>query len=166
MQKEREESPFQVAFKQEELCKKCRFCETWIACPGIKSCTGCRSCIVACPHEARKLIPDKRERGQVRIKVERETYFVPERITVLKALEMISYRFSLFPEKDTIFAPCRTGGCWSCAVEIDGKLKPSCITPIRENMNIKITQVERSNSPRLVRGFSGHPVGGVDTKML
>ena len=64
----------------------------------------------------------------IRIKVDGETFSVPDKITVKKALEIVGYKFSKFPEKGKIFAPCEVGGCWSCAVEVDGELKPSCVT--------------------------------------
>jgi pyruvate formate lyase activating enzyme len=98
--------------------------------------------------------------GYVKVKINGETHQVPERITVKSALELAGYEFTRFPEKNKIFAPCEVGGCWSCAVEISGRLKPSCVTPVQDGMIIK-TDVPRLK--RLVHGFSGHTVGGVGT---
>ena len=40
-------------------------------------------------------------------------------------------------QKDSIFAPCRTGGCYSCAVLVNNELKQACITPISDSMKIE-----------------------------
>lgn len=58
--------------------------------------------------------------------------------------------------------PCQTGGCWSCAVDIDGELGPACITKVHPGMNIK-TDASRFTPRRIVGGFMGHHVGGVGT---
>ena len=50
---------------------------------------------------------------------------VPSGITVKKALALSGYRVTMFPEKDALFAPCGVGGCWSCAVLIDGEPAPA-----------------------------------------
>jgi len=56
-------------------------------------------------------------------------------------------------------------GCWACAVIIDGKLKPSCTTAVRDGKNIHTVEYEvAKHAPlRLVSGFQGHSVGGVGT---
>jgi pyruvate formate lyase activating enzyme len=88
---------------------------------------------------------------------------------VLRALEFIgftSFRYKEGELSDTeILAPCRTGGCWSCAVIINHELKPSCVTPVAEGMEI-ITdpeEIAKSEPKRAVSGFQGHAVGGVGT---
>ena len=62
-----------------------------------------------------------------------------------------------------IFAPCEVGGCYSCAVEVDGEIKPSCVTAIKDGMEVKTELPEDYAPKRLVHGWMGHPVGGVGT---
>ncbi|RLI87438.1 MAG: radical SAM protein [Archaeoglobales archaeon] len=144
-----------------ENCTECNFCKNFV-CPSLEECIGCGACYLACPNEAVEMKEREVER-HIRIKVDGETFSVPDKITVKKALEIVGYEFSKFPERGKIFAPCEVGGCWSCAVEVDGELKPSCVTPIRDGMRIE-THVESYKEPkRLVHGFSGHTVGGVGT---
>ena len=88
---------------------------------------------------------------------------VPSGITVQKALELSGYRISKYPEKDSLFTPCETGGCWSCAVEVNGEVEPACITSVRDGLRIKTRLPESYIPKRVVSGFSGHPVGGVGT---
>ncbi len=142
-----------------DRCVECNFCKNYV-CPSPDSCIGCGACYIACPNMAVDLVEREVERF-IRINVDCETYHVPDNITVKKALEIIGYKFSKIPEKDAIFSPCDVGGCWSCAVEIDGELRPSCVTPVRDGMVIR-TEFEYEPK-RLVHGFSGHPVGGVGT---
>jgi len=145
--------------KRTDRCVECNFCKSYVCQSDV--CTGCGACYLACPNEAVVMVERGEVKRYVKIKVDGETHWVPEHITVKKALELIGYKFTRFPEEGKIFAPCEVGGCWSCAVEIDGELKPSCVTPIRDGMNI---ETEFSATPkRLVHGFSGHPVGGVGT---
>jgi len=59
--------------------------------------------------------------------------------------------------------PCETGGCWSCAVEIEGKLERACLTQVESGLTIKTSLPADYIPRRIVSGFSGHPVGGVGT---
>lgn len=138
-----------IAVRDEDKCVGCNFC-TYYVCHS-EECIGCGACSVACPYEAIRMVPKKVERRYVEIKVNGERFEVSERITVKDALEMIGYK---------IDSPCKTGGCWSCAVEANGKPVPSCVTPIQDGMSIN---TELENPVRLVHGFSGHTVGGVGT---
>ncbi|MFX0209844.1 MAG: 2Fe-2S iron-sulfur cluster-binding protein, partial [Candidatus Hodarchaeota archaeon] len=95
-------------------------------------------------------------------KVNGQKMQVPRHQSVLQVLASLDFQITSYPIKNAIFAPCRTGGCYSCSVLIDGELKPSCITPVSENMIIN-TQVEDQTPKRIVSGFQGHHVGGVGT---
>ena len=159
---------FYISKKVENLCTYCGFCETQILCPGVDKCTGCGACVDACPNQAKILQETYETRKTVKIKVNGETFEVPERITVLKALEILGFnvsRLPVFNSDRTIYAPYRTGGCWACAVLIDGRIKPSCITPVKDGMTIQTGREEVEKHPplRVVSGFQSHPVGGVGT---
>ena len=152
---------FQIARRLEDRCENCRFCLYHIACAGEKDCTGCGACVAACPQEAKILATISEKRRRIEVEIEGQTFKVPDRSTVLDALRIAGYSIGEFPGAD-IHAPCRTGGCWSCAVSIDGGLIPSCIKRVREGMRISLG-VEKFEPLRLVTGFHGHQVGGVGT---
>jgi len=145
----------------------CGVCEEIVACASgnvgnTLECVGCGACYLACPNRAIELVEASKER-EIRIFVDGERVYVPEKITVLKALEILGYRIGFFPGDGDIFAPCRVGGCYSCAVEVDGQVRPSCVTKVRENMKIVIRLREDYVPLRAVHGWMGHPVGGVGT---
>ena len=150
-----------VATKNER-CTNCNFCKSSV-CPSAH-CIGCGACYIACPNQAVEIV-EREPKDYIRIEVDGEHFWVPEKITVKKALEIIGYEFTKFPEKGKIFAPCEVGGCWSCAVEVNGELRPSCVTPVDDGMVIRTPEeIMKTYQPkRLVHGFSGHPVGGVGT---
>ncbi|UCD32824.1 MAG: radical SAM protein [Desulfobacterales bacterium] len=88
---------------------------------------------------------------------------IPAGITVKKALEISGYKVTTYPAKDALFAPCETGGCWSCAVEINNELKPACVAPVKMGQKINTKRSHDYVPKRIVHGFSGHTVGGVGT---
>ncbi|UCE13357.1 MAG: radical SAM protein [Candidatus Heimdallarchaeota archaeon] len=147
----------------EQRCNKCNYCQVAIDCPGVQLCTGCDACIDACPQEARKLKYTDQESNRISCSVNGLEVQISERRTVLHALDKLGFEITQYPAKeDAIFAPCRTGGCYSCAVLINGQLRPSCITPVHEGMVIN-TQIRNQPPLRIVTGFQGHHVGGVGT---
>jgi pyruvate formate lyase activating enzyme len=144
----------------------CNICSEIVACPGtgvgqIDGCVGCGSCELACPNEA----IDLRERfGRVReikIKVDGRVAYVPEKITVKGALENLGYKFSKYPGDVGVFAPCEVGGCYSCALKIDGVFRPPCVTGVRDGMEVETS--EYGVARRIVDGWMCHTVGGVGT---
>lgn len=64
---------------------------------------------------------------------------------------------------DSIFMPCNCGGCWTCAVKINGKPSLACITPLKEDMYIETLKYNSKQVLRIVSGFGAHYVGGVGT---
>jgi len=105
------------------------------------------------------------ERPIIKVLVDGQTFEIPSRISILRALELLGYKASRLPAGYDIFTPCRTGGCWACAVLVDGELKPSCITPVRDGVAIQTRRdaIERFPPLRGISGFQGHTVGGVGT---
>lgn len=133
-----------------------------IVCSGEETCIACGACVDACPYSARKFIEDDRKSVNVNCIINGQQVEVSKYQSVLQVLESLGFKITSYPDKNSIFVPCRTGGCYSCAVQINGELKPSCITPIHDGMVVK-TQVDEQTPKRIVSGFQGHHVGGVGT---
>ncbi len=153
---------FEKYVKDMSKCTNCGICSTIVLCPSPQKCIGCKACFLACPNEAIKPIVDDEPRDVIKIIVDGQEFEVPNYITVKRALELIGFRYSRYPEKGSFFSPCETGGCYACAMLIDGELKPSCHTPVKEGMIIN-TSTNSIPPLRIVEGFQPHPVGGVGT---
>jgi pyruvate formate lyase activating enzyme len=100
---------------------------------------------------------------QVLIDIDGVSLEVQKGITIKKALELSGRKTSKYPEKGSLFTPCETGGCWSCAVEVNNEVKPACTTSVGDGLVIKTRLADSYIPRRIVSGFSGHPVGGVGT---
>jgi pyruvate formate lyase activating enzyme len=152
----------QQATIDRNLCSNCAYCRSAIKCPGEIFCVKCKACITACPQSAKSFIELEKEVEEYNLLIDGEIYTVLENQTILNVLETLGYETSSYPQEEKIFAPCKTGGCWSCSVLVNGELKPSCTTPIEDGMEI-ITDVEKTIPQRVVTGFQGHHIGGVGT---
>jgi pyruvate formate lyase activating enzyme len=73
----------------------------------------------------------------ISIEVDGKSAEVPEGCSIKEALELLGFEISMFPSPEALFMPCQTGGCWSCAQDIDGQLKPACISKVYQGMRIK-----------------------------
>ncbi|MEM3132515.1 MAG: 2Fe-2S iron-sulfur cluster-binding protein, partial [Sulfolobales archaeon] len=88
------------------------------------------SCFWACPYSARYVVEEEGRVELVDISVNGVRTRVPSGVTVARALEYLGYAFGEPSSKKPSLA-CKTGGCWSCAVIIDGSIERSCVTPVR-----------------------------------
>ncbi len=155
------------AERDESKCMRCGACDEIVACSSSRvgyaeGCIGCGACQITCPCEAIEM----RERDadkEVKIRVNGEIFRVPARITVKKALEILGYESSRIPSHGRIFAPCEVGGCYSCALLVDGEVMPSCVTGVKEGMSIRTELPEDYTPVRRLHGWMGHRVGGVGT---
>ncbi len=153
-------------------CVKCGFCEEHFICPGIDRpeinrledlCINCSVCFIACPYSAVDRVEDFSTRKEIRIFVDGEQHIVPERITVKRALEILGVKFGRLLREADLIAPCETGGCFACALLIDGELKPACVTSVHEGMMVSLAFPKDLKPLRRVSGFMPHSVGGVGT---
>ncbi|MHB1418742.1 MAG: radical SAM protein [Bacillota bacterium] len=138
--------------KRSESCLDCHFCDYFIQCPkNNNSCLGCGTCIKGCPAGARSLVSNQKPRPMTKIMIDGEHCTVPYGITIGQALEITGKRPPT-PHN------CCTGGCYNCAVVVDGSLIRSCCTGIHENMKIATDRKEIDSHPplRLVSFFPGH----------
>lgn len=149
-----------IAKRKPNFCIFCGACRNSVTCPAgevfSSGCIGCGACVLACPGKAISLVEDKSERKNIIIRINGESFLVPERTTLKAALELAGISFS-----HDAWAPCGVGGCRCCAVLVDGNAKPACITGVSEGMAIN-TQAE-IEPRRVVTGFGPHMVGGVGT---
>ncbi len=150
-----------IVIVDEDKCVDCGFCREVSVCRSAENCIGCLACYYACPYEARIAKIEEVECDLIRIYVEGVEYEVPSRISVKEALENIGITFNP-PGSKGLTAPCELGGCWACAVLIDGGLERSCITPVRDGMRIEL-DVEGIAPLRIVHGPQPHRVGGKAT---
>ncbi len=150
-----------IASRNQSLCNFCGACRNSTACPAgdvfSSDCIGCGACALACSGPAINLVEDKSKRKNIHININGKSFSVPERITLKDALGFAGIYFSHGDSR----APCGVGGCWCCAVTVDGVAKPACITGVKEGMVID-TRTEIIPR-RVVTGFNPHMVGGVGT---
>ncbi len=141
----------QVA-RADSNCMDCGFCK-YFACKWGSKCTGCGACVIGCPNNARELVEVSGHRNTVKVAIDGVDYQFPENITILKALEIIGCKINLdhSHEEEGIHAPCRTGGCGECNVVVNGAVKPSCVTPVEDGMDIVTDQsVIKSYPPQRI----------------
>lgn len=124
-------------------CIRCGFCGQYIDCPAeTDGCIGCGACVVACPQMARELRarPLARE-GKAQALIDFTVDGKPQQLvgplSVAAALEQLGIGSAGDDrETETPHATCGTGGCWNCAVMIDGVLTRSCVTALKSGMHI------------------------------
>ncbi|NVM01128.1 MAG: radical SAM protein [Candidatus Helarchaeota archaeon] len=149
-------------FKDQEKCKNCNFCTKIVKCPSSSDCIGCKACYLGCPFEAINK-KEYKEWKLIGIHINDKLFHVPEKISIKSALEYAGFKIARFPEEDDVFAPCETGGCYSCSVFVSDKVVPSCHTPVKPNMKISLKLPVDYMPKRIIRGFTPHSVGGVGT---
>jgi len=153
-----------VAQHNLEKCTRCEACFELVACPGAEEeiCIGCGACALSCPNQAIEMVEEGREK-EITIEIDGRAVQVPERISVREALSGAGYRVSSLPTESDLFVSCEVGACWGCVVEIDGVVRPACVTAARDGTKVR-TKLPRGYVPRrVISGFRGHPVGGVGT---
>ena len=96
------------------------------------------------------------------IEVDGRRIEVPSGFSVKEALEKLGYNITLHPSDKGLFMPCQVGGCWACALKIDGEARPACTAQVQEGMRIR-TAAPMGTPRRMVAGFMGHKTGGVGT---
>jgi len=149
-----------VAKREPHLCQDCRFCKKWVC--RYESCIGCRACEISCPYGAVRM--EERPSGEtITIYFDGRPHRVPSEISIKHALQISGFSTSLFPQGQGMFAPCEVGGCMSCAMEVNGKAVPICVTKVHDGMKIQKKLPDSFRPLRLIHGFHGHPVGGVGT---
>lgn len=119
-------------------CINCGFCSNFIACETKTSgCTGCGACVIGCPALARELRARQTSTKSIQFLLDGETCTAEGPISVFDALREMG-RLSQDHRADSghIRSFCGTGGCCECSVLIDGVVKRSCVTSLRDGMEI------------------------------
>lgn len=155
-----------IACQRSPRCMNCGFCKEVLICPSPNRCVGCLVCYRGCPYEAVDIVNDYQKRRNIQIKVDGKTFEVSEGLTIKKALEALGYTYSKFPKEGSFFAPCETGGCYSCVLLINGQPERTCVKAVEDGMDIR-TELPSNYVPRrIISGPSGHSVGGKATPWL
>lgn len=149
------EKKFYVARKNRSICSRCEYhlyCLMMFPCGS--SCSGCGVCFLACPYEAVELV-ERENIKEVPVYVDGEKLYLPENVPIKNALESIGLSICKEEAEDWL---CCSGGCWNCAVMVDGTLVQSCVTGVRRNMRI---ETKFKHEP--VRGVGDFMTGGGKT---
>lgn len=101
--------------------------------------------------------------NRVHLVVDGRSVSVQGGITLKQALESCGYDFGRNPFTHRLFAPCGCGGCFTCALEVDGETRAACVTPAVSGQVVRTALSPDSVLKRIVHGFNGHRVGGVGT---
>lgn len=125
-----------------ETCLDCGFCRHFVSCSKMQTgwCIGCGACIKGCPQGTIRLKPLADPKSTINFTVDGKSYTTQGPVSVLEALRELG-RVTDEPgsKAGSIQPHCSTGGCWNCTVLIDGVLDRSCVTPLREKMEIITT---------------------------
>ena len=126
---------------RDETCLDCGFCRHFVSCSKMQTgCIGCGACIKGCPQGTIRLKPLADPKSTINFTVDGKSYTTQGPVSVLEALRELG-RVTDEPGSNlgSIQPHCSTGGCWNCTVLIDGVLDRSCVTPLREKMEIITT---------------------------
>ena len=130
--------PVRYIAAKNKNCISCGFCTNFIACAVKTSgCIGCGACVIGCPERARELTARRNLTNSIRFVLDGKTCTAEGPLSVFDALcEMGRLDPNHRGESGHIMGHCGTGGCCQCSVLIDGVLERSCVTPLREGMEI------------------------------
>ncbi|MBN2568106.1 MAG: radical SAM protein [Deltaproteobacteria bacterium] len=147
-----------------ESCLHCGFCNHEINCPQKETgiCIGCGACIKGCPQEAISLMIGETSES-IRCTVDGQAFTASGPVSVLNLIRALGKEGAISKNNLTernYEALCETGGCWDCAVLINGVLTRSCVTPLQEGMDIVTdddTIKENSEAVRIITLMRPHP---------
>ncbi len=143
-------------------CLHCGFCEDYIDCLRAEAgCIGCGICLKGCPQGSRRLVVRPHRMAEIRCTVNGKPCITENAASVLDLLHELGETGAAGDVKGVSKdgACCGTGGCWSCAVLVDGALARSCVTPLREGMDIVTDSAAlgKVESRRVVTVMRPHP---------
>ena len=150
-----------IAKKVEEVCVRCGLCEEIVACANPVNCAGCLACVVACPYNAR--VVEEIEVSAIKVFIEGVEYEVADGVTAKEALRQAGFSISKLPNEGRLYAPCETGGCFSCLIKLNDEVVRACVTQVRDGDRIELLKEDEVVPMRIVTNPQGHFVGGVGT---